>query len=471
MKRMKLGFSNRPEDWFLRSSLLFGLLFVFIVPPFQAPDETSHFFRAYHLSEGHLMGETTSDKRLGAELPSSLQELYLPFAHLRYNYDARITAGSLERAASVGLDAGRRTFVDFANVGYYAPFPYLVYALPIALLRHLGVPPLFMLYAGRLSGLLLWVVVLFYAVRGYAFHRWTIALCALLPASVVLHSSLSGDTLTNALAFFLTARLTGLIFDRRRTLSAAEGGILALSGGVITVSKVVFAPLIALCWLIPERKFGSRGSYLFWCGSLSLLHVLLLLIWYRYAGEKFIPYSDYHPVYRDAQQLNPGVDPPAQLDFIMEHPLRFLGIVMASYRESLPATLAHYTGKFGWEKNYLPAPLIALLLLSLFVMALFEDKRGAIPALRQRLFFLCTAMIMSLALAAVQYMQWHPVSAPRILSLQGRYFIPVLPLVWLALKQRKRTVDQNLLLCWTRWLVFISLIWTCWSVLDRYYLL
>ena len=42
------------EKKYIYISLVFGLLFVFIVPPFQSPDEDSHFKKAYQVSKGHL---------------------------------------------------------------------------------------------------------------------------------------------------------------------------------------------------------------------------------------------------------------------------------------------------------------------------------------------------------------------------------------------------------------------------------
>ena len=33
-------------------ALLFGSIFVFLIPPFQSPDEPNHFLRAFQVSEG-----------------------------------------------------------------------------------------------------------------------------------------------------------------------------------------------------------------------------------------------------------------------------------------------------------------------------------------------------------------------------------------------------------------------------------
>lgn len=43
------------ENIFILFALLFGLLFVFVTPPFQSVDEQAHFFRAYGISSGQFV--------------------------------------------------------------------------------------------------------------------------------------------------------------------------------------------------------------------------------------------------------------------------------------------------------------------------------------------------------------------------------------------------------------------------------
>lgn len=460
---------RRPERWLLLTALLFGTVYAFLVPPFQVPDETSHFYRSYHLSEGRLMGVTTPDQRLGGMLPRSLATLSRSFRPLRYDYDARTSFDSLLRATHLPLHPEDRIFIDFANTGYYSPIPYLPYAGIIAVLRTWRVPPLWLLYAGRLTGLLLWTILVCQAIRLLPYHRWTLTTAALLPGSLFIHAGLSGDTITNAFAFLLIALQLCLIFDSSRRFGRREGLLLLILSTMITVSKVVYAPLIFLSLLIPRERFRTPAHYLGWNSLLVLANGIVLIAWYAYAGDKFIPYDQYHPLYRDGQQLNPGVQPVAQMEYLLEHPLAYGRILLLSFWESIPSTLAHYTGKFGWEKNYLPAPIIALLIISLLLTALFENKNKITPSWQQRFAFFGLALLMSVALATVLYMQWFPVGFPRIDVLGGRYFIPIFPLIWLALKQKRQLIPEQWLEGWLQGILFVSLGWGVMDVLHRYY--
>ena len=53
---LKLFWRNYlPANAFLVIAAVVGLAFCVITPPFQVPDEVVHFYRAYQISEGHLI--------------------------------------------------------------------------------------------------------------------------------------------------------------------------------------------------------------------------------------------------------------------------------------------------------------------------------------------------------------------------------------------------------------------------------
>ncbi len=75
----------KPEAVFLYFALVFGCSVLVIMPPFQAPDEEHHFFRAYQVSEGIMLGN-----HFEAELlPKSLK--------LAWQATSRLIPGDLDR--------------------------------------------------------------------------------------------------------------------------------------------------------------------------------------------------------------------------------------------------------------------------------------------------------------------------------------------------------------------------------------
>src|ERR1700690_4387510 len=61
---------------FLLFGMDFGIVWLLLIPPFQGPDEFTHFYRAYMLSEGKLkLSIDPSSGGSGCYLPASIKEL------------------------------------------------------------------------------------------------------------------------------------------------------------------------------------------------------------------------------------------------------------------------------------------------------------------------------------------------------------------------------------------------------------
>lgn len=458
------------ERFFLIGSFLTGLVLIFLVPPFQSPDENSHFFRAYQISEGKWMGEKLNENRLGGNLPSSLGAMDVAFKPLRYQYDQKIGLTDLLKEHSRKLRPATRVFTDFPNVAYYAPFPYLPQALAVAMGRVLEQSPVKLLYLGRLAGFIFWIWMVWLGMRYLPFWKRTYLLLAVLPASLALHASLSGDLVTNALCFFLLGFSLYLIYNRDAVFDRKKLLLYTFICLVIALNKFIYAPLLFLVFLVPKERYKIPGDKKWFPSGLVVLSGITIVGWSFVLHDGFIPYHKYDPIFRDALQLNPGVDPLAQLDFIRSNPFQFAGIVAKSYLESMQATLAHYFGKFGWEHNYLPSWMLLLLILNTNLSAAQEKIPFAIQKSRLTLVLLFIGICMMALFTTVIYMQWSPVGNERILSLSGRYFFAIFPLFFLIfslLASFKKWLKADLwyfIVPIASWIVLIM------EVYQRYYL-
>src|SRR3954464_8500313 len=81
--------SLSPQKFFLLVASLFGVLYALVLPPFQSPDEFNHFYRAWQISTGQLIGLKTID-RLGGILPQGLMTISKPFHGLPFDFEAKI---------------------------------------------------------------------------------------------------------------------------------------------------------------------------------------------------------------------------------------------------------------------------------------------------------------------------------------------------------------------------------------------
>ena len=420
--------------WFSLTFLLVGLGYVVLTPPFDAPDETNHFLKAWSVSEGHLLLAPSHDHRLGDTLPQSVGELCQYFRPNGHAPADPVGWQDIRTMLQLSLNQEDRVFTDFANTGMYAPFAYLPGAGVILVMRWLEAPPLYALYAVRLLHLLAWLWVLLAIGRMAGQRRWLFLYAGLLPGILVFQSSANPDALTHAAIWWILAKV--LLGDQSSRPSLSEGVLLFLS----SVQKLIFVPLgLLFC-----RSVGWKAA-----AGWSALALAGALAWGNWASGTFIPYDQYHPQYRDGQTLNPGVDPSAQRQYVFEHPINFMTAMVTGFLRSTPATIAHLVGKYGWDKHYLPGWVMGLLLIGLFLVMIstpIELSPG------QRITYLAIACAIILLFSLTNYLLWEPVGQDRMDNFQGRYFIGVVPLVVFAGSHRLthwpscRIVSQILLI-------------------------
>lgn len=415
------------HHYFALIALVFGLLVLWLTPPFQSPDETNHFHRSAHLTTGYLMGQILNGNRLGGRIDESLLTYSMHFDSIRKSDDSTIEEDDYNWSRK--LDQTGPVFVDFANVGYYSPTVYLPHMVGFSLCQLMHLTPHQSLYLTRLFGLLSWIMVMSLAISIIPIQKILICFLALLPSSISLASCVSGDPFTSSLCFLWVALLLRVILTEHK-INFKEFTLLCIIIGLITLNKLVYFPLVFLIFAVPNDRLQRA---ILMKSTLLGLTIGLLLIWIPYSKSLFIPYSEYSPIFRDGQQLNPPVNPDAQLAWIFSHPLSFIQVTFSSYIESAHSTVAHYLGKFGWEKNYLHPFIIGLL--GFFVGFLSLNQAQQSPSLSKtfRITLIGVGLMMIAGLSVSLYLQWSPVGGDRIRSLSGRYFIPILPLFLLAL--------------------------------------
>ena len=466
---MKKILNSSAHRFFLITALFFGLLIIVLTPPFQVPDEGHHLYRAYHIAEGNSFGEQTADARFGGNLPTSLIAFERSWRYLRYNYEAKTNLKKLSPLALTSLQSQKKEFADFPNVAYYVPIPYLAQATFLKIGIWLETAPLLLLFGTRVFGFLFWVMLLFYAIKIIPFHKNTFTLLALLPSSLFINSGMTADSFTYGVCYFLFAILLRLIYTNTKANYKWWALLLICSLSVI-LSKVVYLPLLLLSLLIPKKNFVKKWSKPIFVTSLIIINLIAVFILYSNLKNEFISYENYNPNYRTDVQLNEGVNPNEQLAFILEHPTQFSKIALKSHLAYAPASVVHCIGKFGWEKNYLPFSIIGLLLLTITLSSIFERNFSYKISKKQRLIFLFSTLSIVVLFTLVIYMQWSPVGNAEILSLGGRYYLPILPLLFFSLKTTKMTINQQYLTALVRSVVLGALTIAIICLIMRYYI-
>lgn len=415
--------STSAQKYFFAISLFFGLIYVFLIPPFQAPDEDNHFFRCYELVSPDSDQHKAPSDRLGGVLPSSLADYAQQFEYLRFNYDGRINPSQLQYYSDKKLNKVNTRFVDFSNTAMYFPSSYLTHIPVMFLASKLNLKPSILLYLMRIVSLLTWICFMLWAFKFHESHLFFFI--TLLPSILVLHSSVTADVISNSIAFFLLA-FVFYLRKHEQKLNDKQILLFAFLMIILSVNKIAYFPLILLWFLLPFGKCSSKGKYYTTFLGIAASCILLTTLWANRVNENYITYEDYHPDHRDSQQIKPNGDPEKQMDFILSNPLNFTLNTIKSYVSVVPATLAHLTGKFGWEKNYLPWWMISLLLINLLVI-IFSSHLELV--FKERLCLVLIIVTTLYLLAIIMYGIYSAVGNAYVHNLGGKYLIPIFPIM------------------------------------------
>lgn len=421
----------KPELFFVIFASLFGLIIILITPPFQIPDEINHFYRAYQISEGKLIS-IKQDNRVGGYIPTSLIKIVDPFICLIGNMHAKTNYKTIINNFKIPLKPEERIFTDFPNTGMYSFVSYLPQTISIIVFRKLSLPPLYIFYGARIFTLFIWILCIFYSIKIIPFYKWFFTLIALLPMSIFINMSLSADVVTNLLSFILIAYILKLAYSEQ-TISIRNLITTSLIAIMLVSAKLVYTPIVLLFLFIPKEKFYNRRNYYTQLIALLIISFGTALFWTKVMNNLYLPYSIYNDQFRDGATLIKCANMYEQMQYILNHGLYIWHVFVNSMIHTFDMYFQGYIGTFGWLDTKLPVWFINLSYAILIIVALADKNKDIKVKLYHKLIIFASLIIIVSLILLSQHLTWDCVGGDIIATIQGRYFIPVFPLLFMLL--------------------------------------
>ena len=418
----------RAERFFLIVATAAGFVILIITPPFQAPDEINHFYRAYQVSEGQMVA-LRQGHRAGGIIPDSLKLLAEPFKRLRWDMTSKTTPETILQQVRIPLHSEGATFQDFPNTAVYPATCYFPQAAPILVLRKFHAAPLAMLYGARFFSLAFWVTITFISIRQLPAYKWLFTLLALLPMSLFINVSVSADVVTNGVAFFVITYVLKCAWSEN-LLSDGNVAALVASAFVLGTAKLFYSPIMLLIFLIPVSKWRSREAFLTGVGLILGITLVTVAIC-AMVGEKFyMPYSEYDPLYRNGLDFIKDANAHLQLQN-MVHLRHVFQVLCNSLSKGSEMYVPGYIGTLGWLDTFFSGWFIAAAYLLIVFVAVMDSDGQIRFSGTHRLVLLASFALVMLLILFSQHLIWEPVGANRAVNVQGRYLIPIAPILFL----------------------------------------
>lgn len=415
-----------PEKLFAVLSVTFGVYFAFVNPPVQECDGLSHLYRAMDVSYGNVLAPfvTLNHESGVAYIPENLSMSILH--ELGANSGA---GGDYVRVLQ------QETFSDhvvemelYDNIPFYA---YLPQALGLWLGRTIGLSIYGCIVLSRLLNLLTYTVIVYWAVKRMPFFKNLLAMIAVMPLSVYQAASGSQDGVLHALCFLFIALCFYYAFDENiKQLTWKHTLVLGFLLLGVFVIKYVYVCLGLLVFMIPMKRFKDKKAY--WKAFVIALLPLVVI-----GGCHMLSVSSGIP---QMQAVSAG-EGMTQTQYLLAHPLHLPKVLAKTlvtvgyfYLESL-----NLLGSLNCALPLLyilgPCFLVGVALLDMDV-----PESGRIFTLRNRILILAAFVITALLIFVGLYIgdgAANPVGEEIVSGVQGRYFIVLLILPFMALKSNR----------------------------------
>ena len=447
-----------PEKVFLFLFLSFGGLLVFITPPFQAPDEPAHFYRAYQLSSFTIIGQKHLNQA-GGYIPQNIVIMTNEFIGEvppppRYRVSIYTILHYLHRRS----DLRKVEFVDFRNTVLLSPIVYLPQCFGILIAKVLHLPPLWLVYFGRFFNMLAFIAIVFFSIRIVPVFKWGMVLLALMPMTISLATSLSADSINIAVCFLIIAYLMHFALVTDKKIVKSDIILLSLLTFILGLCKVTYILLPLLFFVIPIKIFPSRVFYIKSILILFISSISGFLCWSLLMKDIYVPLGEF-------------INPQNQIAYIWNHPLMFFSIFIDSI---LNFGIVHsFVGYLCWLEKPLPYTIVILYILSIASCAIFEKNVQYSLGIIQKVILAFIWLLFTLGISVTLYLSWNDVGFPYIHGLSGRYFIPFAPLILFLFLNRKLQFENTdrILKIWIPFFLVITLSITVWLVFDGHYIL
>lgn len=402
---------------FVMISIIFGLMFILLEPPFAVSDEHTHYTNICRISHGNIFGDV-KEGIVGSYITKEEKNFvtkYCDIPNMHSNFEVMRTL--THRPAS-------KKFVFYENASATLnPIPYILPAFVIMIIRATGLAVNG--YNGyliaKLVNLFFYIIITRWALLNTKVLKKTMFILALMPMTIFQAASTSYDAYLIPSAFLFFSYLTKLWFVEEMKIEYREIIAICISAIFLVCCKIAYAPLLVLLLLIPMKRYKSWKQYIFCVGCVMCIVLVTYIIPSIITSRSILSRVDSG---LSLEQLY-------QKEFVQTNFIRFLKVIVYTLKENWYTYLESFVGTLGWMNTPFPKPFI--LLFYMFLGYIIVIELGNICGLKvvQRVLMLICSAFFLIGSLYVMYVEWTPVAfnevgGKLIYGFQGRYMIPVI---------------------------------------------
>lgn len=434
---------------------IFGLIWTFLVPPFQKADESTHYFRATSVSRGEL---TCSMGNVKEAL--EIRERHFQFAEetgtsrIAFKYEEKADLKNILRVDSrVDDDNPNITLWDY---GCFLSFvPYLIFIVPI-LIGGLFDSLLLGFFLSRFVAFILFFMAVLWSFKkiSNSKFKWVIVFYALTP--MVLHqaSCIGYDYLTLALIPIIFALNIDFLLKEKNSNKEIIAYCFLLI--LLSIAKPGYYFLSLLYFIIPAKRiFKDKYKYLLFTVSFFVSYIVFNVLVQKLSLS----------IVTDLNNTDLVIDK-------IKEPGVLFDLINNTIKLRLDFYVDSFIGMFGWL-DYSFSPLFKYLYICIFYyLAYYISSEKIFKKYWKIILLLSTILLFSLGIIfGLFYILNFRGDNSQVVGVQGRYFLVFLPFIFLLLASIIRAFKESKIFrTLVVVLLFLYLLYQMlFSIYSRYY--
>lgn len=435
------------EKRFITLGLIFGMLFIFLIPPLQAPDEDSHFKKSFLVSSLHPFPIVNAEGKIGNYIPEALMNFENKLRPMMGNMDVKYSYKDQYFDSHLRVQRGQSLFTEYSTsqsnpilfLPQAAGMLFVKATLENPIFTNDNISPINYVYGGRIFNLAFFLTCCYYAIKNIPFFKNGLFLLCLMPMTMILASSLSYDAIIIGTIFLYLSFVLKLIYsDDVKMISKKNLYALIVFSVLLIQFKQVYFPLLLLVLLIPVSRFRDKKQKYTWISIIVSSGVVAYLLW---TGLMKL-------ILRGSMVADTNAG--EQIHFILTSPFGYVHILLHTFKTGLLFYLNSFIGNLGWLDTNFPVVFIVVYFVLLLAAFLFNDHPGKVRIKgRDKGLFAILGILVVVLIESALYITWTSipeiggVGNPVVSGVQGRYFIPVSLVFFLLLAINSVNLNQR----------------------------
>lgn len=428
---------------FLIGISILACTFLVIFPPNSAPDEVFHFQASYKYSD-MILGEEVSSNSI------TIRNEDKPlFEDNRTKVSATHYREVLDKSTLFSDESGYTTaeVVSSFGIADNPPQTKIASALGITIGKLMGLGAYPVYYLGRLFNFLSFIILIYFSVKATPFGKNIFMTIAMLPMTLHLAVSYSYDVATIGIAFLLTACCLKAIYEKGRIDNKLLVGIGVLIF-LIAPCKVVYSAIGLLVLFIPKERFASKKICILIKGVFLLLAIASA---FAIRASSLVALSGVNATtdsggYQSLDVRGNQSGTFYNISDVLDDPLGIIILYLKTFGIMGSWYLSTAVGgSLGWFQPEIVANdlIVFSFIIILLVASLKSNDISIAISLPLRITLIGITLVVCILVGASMLLGHTFIGEPYIMGIQGRYVLPVAPLLLFALQNSRVVYNGN----------------------------